>query len=185
MARTARGRLRLKRLSTTGGPWPVARVAVPLASASPLSPPSPLFWRAPLRATPWPRTPSPIGGQAVASRHFYPTTEAMSGREESCSESLASTFTILRSSWDNFSCIRASLKRADSSATPAQTIRGSTSLSLLALLAAAQKHGCCKRFAFNAVQKIHVDGQRTEAAHAVGALGNPLLHHRDKVVFIP
>jgi len=30
-----------------------------------------------------------------------------------------------------------------------------------------------------------VDGQRTEFAHAVGALGNPLLYHRDKVLFIP
>ncbi len=46
-----------------------------------------------------------------------------------------------------------------------------------------KKHG--KRFIFNAVQKVNVDGQRTEAAHAVGALGNPLLYHRDKVLFIP
>jgi hypothetical protein len=42
-----------------------------------------------------------------------------------------------------------------------------------------------KRLIFNAVQKVNVDGQRTEFAHAVGALGNPLLYHRDKVLFIP
>ena len=42
-----------------------------------------------------------------------------------------------------------------------------------------------KRLIFNAVQKVNVDGQRTEVAHAVGALGNPLLYHRDKVLFIP
>ena len=98
-----------------------------------------------------------------AGRRFYPT-EAMSGREESCSESLASTLTILRSSWDSFSCIRASLKRADSSATSAQTIRGETvNLSPCSLAGRVPK-----KHDFEAINlQRSAEGQRGRAAYRI------------------